>query len=49
MGDKSPHDMHHAAKKSAKSIKAKRAEKKVKAQISPTQMARLTMERRHGS
>ena len=41
MGDKSPHDAHHA-KKSAKSIKEKRAERKAKEQMTPSQMARLT-------
>jgi hypothetical protein len=49
MGDKSPHDPHHSAKKSAKAIKQKRAEKKTQAQISPSQMARLTAERKHGT
>ena len=49
MGDKSPHDPHHSAKKSAKSIKQKRAEKKTAEQITPSQMARLTADtRRHG-
>ena len=48
MGDKSPHDAHHALKKSAKSIKEKRAEKKAKTQISPSAMARLAAsERKH--
>ena len=46
MGDKSPHDVHHAAKKTGKSIKEKRAEKKAKAEITPSQMARLTAERK---
>jgi hypothetical protein len=49
MGDKSPHDAHHS-KKSAKSIKEKRAERKAKSpQITPSQMARLTAERKHGT
>jgi len=48
MGDKSPHDPHHSLKKSAKSIKQKRAEKKTEAQISPSQMARLVAERKPG-
>jgi hypothetical protein len=48
MGDKSPHDAHHSLKKSAKSIKEKRAEKKAKAQITPSAMARLAAtERKH--
>ena len=47
MGDKSPHDAHHSAKKSGKSIKEKRAEKKAKGQATPSQMARLTAERKH--
>ncbi len=45
MGDKSPHDNHHS-QKSAKSIKEKRAEKKSKQQMTPSQMARLTAERK---
>ncbi len=45
MGDKSPHDNHHS-QKSAKSIKEKRAEKKAKEQMTPSQMARLTAERK---
>lgn len=48
MGDKSPHDAHHATK-SAKSIKEKRAERKAKetpSQMAPSQMARLTAEPR---
>ncbi|HLM05205.1 MAG TPA: hypothetical protein VK402_08480 [Blastococcus sp.] len=49
MGDKSPHDPHHSAKKSAKSIKQKRAEKKTHTQVAPSQMARLTAERKHGT
>jgi hypothetical protein len=50
MGDKSPHDAHHS-KKSAKSIKEKRAERKAKEQMTPSQMARLTTTaaRKHGS
>ena len=43
MGDKSPHDAHHS-QKSAKSIKEKRAERKAKEQMTPSQMARLTAE-----
>ena len=39
MADKSPHDLHHA-KKSGKSIKAKRTERKAKAE-STAQMERL--------
>jgi hypothetical protein len=45
MGDKSPHDAHHA-QKSAKSVKEKRAERKAKEQMTPSQMARLTAERK---
>jgi hypothetical protein len=45
MGDKSPHDSHHS-QKSAKSIKEKRAQRKAKEQMTPTQMARLTAERK---
>ncbi len=45
MGDKSPHDSHHS-QKSAKSIKQKRAQRKAKEQMTPTQMARLTAERK---
>ncbi|TQN37323.1 hypothetical protein FHU33_3969 [Blastococcus colisei] len=41
MGDKSPHDAHHS-QKSAKSIKEKRAERKAKEQMTPSQMTRLT-------
>jgi hypothetical protein len=48
MGDKSPHDAHHT-QKSAKSIKEKRAEKKAKAELTPSQIARLTAVRKHGS
>jgi hypothetical protein len=48
MGDKSPHDTHHA-KKSAKSIKEKRAERRAKTQPVQSQMTRLTSEpKRHG-
>lgn len=55
MADKSPHDAHHA-KKSAKSIKEKRAERRAKdqgpaSQLPPTQMARLIADqapKRHG-
>jgi len=48
MGDKSPHDAHHS-QKSAKSIKEKRNEKKAKEQMTESQMARLTAERKqHG-
>lgn len=46
MRDKSPHDAHHA-NKSAKSIKEKRAERKAKEQMTESQMARLTAERKH--
>lgn len=46
MGDKSPHDAHHSAK-SAKSIKEKRAERKAKAEATPSQMARLAAERKN--
>ncbi len=45
MGDKSPHDAHHAAK-SSKSIKEKRAERKAKEQRTVSQMERLTAERK---
>ncbi|WP_167760456.1 hypothetical protein [Blastococcus sp. CT_GayMR16] len=48
MGDKSPHDAHHSTK-SAKSIKERRAERKAKEQMTPSQMARLTTEKKHGS
>ena len=48
MGDKSPHDAHRS-QKSAKSIKEKRAERKAKDQMTPSQMTRLTTERKHGS
>jgi hypothetical protein len=48
MGDKSPHDLHHA-KKSAKSIKEKRAERKTKEQMTVSQMARLAAERKPGT
>ena len=45
MGDKSPHDAHHS-QKPAKSIKEKRAERKAKEQATPSQLARLTAERK---
>ncbi|MCV2490737.1 hypothetical protein OF117_15360 [Geodermatophilus sp. YIM 151500] len=45
MGDKSPHDSHHA-KKSAKSIKEKRAERKAKESRTISQMERLTAEKK---
>jgi hypothetical protein len=45
MGDKSPHDSHHS-QKSAKSIKEKRIERKAKAEVTPSQMARLAAERK---
>jgi hypothetical protein len=45
MGDKSPHDNHHS-QKSAKSVKEKRAAKKAKEQMTPSQVARLTAERK---
>ena len=51
MSDKSPHDNHHA-RKSAKSIKEKRAERRTKEQGTASQMQRLTTSerdhRRHG-
>jgi len=48
MADKSPHDNHHA-RKSSKSIKEKRAEKRAKDQPRESQMSRLTSEpKRHG-
>jgi hypothetical protein len=51
MGDKSPHDQHHA-RKSGKSIKEKRAERREKEHGTPSQMQRLTTSerdhRRHG-
>jgi hypothetical protein len=45
MGDKSPHDAHHS-QKSAKSIKEKRAERRAKEQLTESQLARLTAERK---
>ena len=42
MSDKSPHETH--SKKSGKSIKEKRAERKTKAQVTLSQMQRLTQE-----
>jgi hypothetical protein len=49
MADKSPHDNHHAARKSGKSIKEKRAERRAKEQPVQSQMTRLTSEpKRHG-
>ena len=45
MGDKSPHDSHHA-KKSAKSIKEKRAERRGKTHDTPSQMQQLTTSER---
>lgn len=48
MPDKSPHDSHHA-RKSAKTIKEKRAERRGKEQAAPSPMTRLTSEpKRHG-
>ncbi len=48
MADKSPHDSHHA-RKSAKSIKEKRAERRGKEQPPQTQLSRLTgAPKRHG-
>ncbi len=48
MADKSPHDNHHA-RKSAKSIKEKRAERRDKEQPAQTQLSRLTgAPKRHG-
>jgi hypothetical protein len=41
MGDKSPHDAHHS-KKSSKSIKEKRADKKAKTEQPSSQMDNLT-------
>jgi hypothetical protein len=46
MGDKSPHDNHHS-QKSAKSIKEKRAERKAKSEVTPSQLARLTTQPKH--
>jgi hypothetical protein len=52
MADKSPHDNHHAARKSSKAIKEKRAERRAKEQGAPSAMQRLTTSdrdhRRHG-
>ena len=51
MADKSPHDNHHA-RKSGKSIKEKRAERRAKEASAPSSMQRLTTSerdhRRHG-
>ena len=51
MADKSPHDNHHA-RKSTKSIKEKRAERRAKESGTPSAMQRLTTSerdhRRHG-
>jgi len=47
MADKSPHDNHHT-KKSGKSIKAKRTERKEKQQTT-AQMERLMHPRKTGS
>ena len=51
MADKSPHDNHHA-RKSGKSIKEKRAERREKENGAPSSMQRLTTSerdhRRHG-
>lgn len=44
MADKSPHESH--AKKPGKTIKEKRAERKAKAQMTPSQMERLTHEKK---
>jgi hypothetical protein len=46
MGDKSPHAVHHS-QKSATSIKETRAERKVKEQLTESQMARLAAEAKH--
>ena len=50
MGDKSPKQTN-AKKPHGKSIKEKRAERKAKEQMTPSQMARLTTTtaRKHGS
>ena len=45
MADKSPHETHE--KKHGKSIKEKRAERKAKAEATPSQMARLTAQPKH--
>ncbi len=51
MADKSPHDNHHA-RKSSKSIKEKRAERRTKESGAPSAVQRLTTpdreHRRHG-
>ena len=47
MADKSPHD-NHSARKSGKSIKEKRAERRAKDQPAQSQMTRLTGGKRHG-
>ena len=51
MADKSPHDDHHA-RKSAKSIKEKRAERRTEEARAPSSMQRLATSerdsRRHG-
>jgi hypothetical protein len=44
MADKSPHETHE--KKHGKSIKEKRAERKAKAEMTPSQMERLTHEKK---
>ena len=46
MGDKSPHDAHHSAKKSGKAIKEKRAERRAKEEGAPSSMQRLTTSER---
>ena len=45
MGDKSPHD-NHSARKSTKSIKEKRAERRAKEHATPSSMQRLTTSER---
>jgi hypothetical protein len=45
MADKSPHDNHHA-RKSGKSIKEKRAERRAKEATTPSSMQRLTTSER---
>ena len=51
MPDKSPHDSHHA-RRSARSIKEKRAARRAQEQGAPSQLQRLTAperdHRRHG-
>ena len=48
MADKSPHD-NHSAKKSGKSIKEKRAERRAKDQPAQSQVTRLSAApKRHG-